>query len=164
MNYKYLGKYHYIYRLTFSSSGVANVEKFPIVYSNKRYVYIKQAGSYELIHLCLSSYYSYDRQINTEFNEKAIESIVKRASESFSHGYGSGTWWFLLDDNKELIEWARNVKLDYTETYISEEIKRLNEKLVRQETYIKATKQEISQYEKKLAYYRANKEINNAYI
>lgn len=158
MNYKHLGKYHYIYRLTFSAKGVANVEKFPIVYSNRCYVYVKQAGSDELTKLGLDT--KYIREINTEFNEYVIDKIIKRASESFAHHYSSPNWWFLLDDNKELIEWAKNVKLDFTENYILEELKRLDKKEADLCLSLNSVRGQIKEYQRKLAYYRANKEIN----
>ena len=53
---------------------------------------------------------------------------------------------------------GKNVTIDYTETYISNEIKSLKERLIRQERDAETTKREILDYEKKLAYYRANKE------
>ena len=158
MNYKYLSKYHYIYRLYFMSSGQSVFEKIPIVYSNKHYVYVKEPGTYDLKSLRLendSPYISGD--IRTEFTSEMTEKIKNRAARNFSEGYGSPKWWFLLDDISPLKEWAGSVKFDFEKINLENEIKRCEVRKERALNEYKKASAELTEYELKLRNREANK-------
>ena len=158
MNYKYLGKYHYIYRLWFMASGQAVLEKIPIVYSNKYYVYVKGPGTYELNKLALetdSPYISGD--IYTEFSDVLVKKIRDKATDSFRSGYGTGQWWFLLDDISPLKNWAESVKFDFKKINLENEIEQCERRKERALNEYKKASAELTEYELRLRNLEANK-------
>lgn len=126
MNYKYLSKYHYIYRLSFHDNYTAHIEKCPIAYANKTYIYIIEPGNPELRKLTLpptAAYYHGD--IYTEVNDKVKGEIANRLNSSYR--YSRVLCWFLVDDTeplRELIDEFQNKTLQ--KLYLENERDRLN--------------------------------------
>ncbi len=106
MNYKYLSKYHYIYRIRLAGNLQMHVEKLPIAYSNKRYIYVIIPGDDELKQLCLTPYVYYDfRDVYTEVTDKVKEDINRKLFQGIAkYGtcYAGFSMYFLLDDPTEL--------------------------------------------------------------
>lgn len=105
MNYKHLGKYHYIYRLSFGGDTRIHIEKLPIAYSNQHYVYAIEPGVYELTKLTLRPFAFYDHgDIYTDTSEKTEEKIVTYLSSVAKDGYKcfNRKFYFLIDDPAEL--------------------------------------------------------------
>lgn len=103
MNYKYLSKYHYIYRLSFHNDYTAHIEKFPIAYANKTYVYIIEPGNPELRKLTLTPTAAYCcGDIYTEVNDKVKGEISKRLDSNYR--CPKVLCWFLVDDLEPLKE------------------------------------------------------------
>lgn len=132
MNYKYLSKYHYIYRLSFGGDRKAHIEKIPIAYSNKRYVYVIEPGSDCLRQLTLTpaaSYYHGDIfvEINDAIKETISNYLLSRYRDFNQFGYWSfANFWFLLDDPKPLEEMAMKFQnYDLKKLYWTTEKKRL---------------------------------------
>lgn len=126
MNYKYLSKYHYIYRVSFHDDYTAHIEKFPIAYANKIYMYIIEPGNPELRKLTLTPtarYYHGD--IYTEVNDKVKSEIANRLNSRYRC---SQLWrWFLVDDLallKELIDELQHKTLQ--KLYLERELERLD--------------------------------------
>ena len=125
MNYKYLSKYHYIYRLSFHDD-TAHIEKIPIVYANKTYLYVIEPGNPELRKLTLTptvTYYHGD--IYTEVNDKVKGEISNRLNSSYR--YPCVLCWFLVDNLeplKELIDEFQNKTLQ--KLYLEKERNRLD--------------------------------------
>lgn len=122
MNYKHLGKYHYIYRLSFGGDGGTHIEKLPIAYSNQHYVYVIQPGSYELKQLSLRSFNGYSPcDIFTEVDDKAREKIVRWLGEITNSGYKvfRREYYFLIDDPEELKQMADQIDhVDLLKAYL----------------------------------------------
>ena len=103
MNFKYLSKYHYIYRLSFHDDYTAHIEKFPIAYANKTYMYIIEAGNPALRKLNLTPTAAYFHgDIYTEVNDKVKVEIANLLNSR--HSYSRVCCWFLVDDLEPLHE------------------------------------------------------------
>ena len=112
MNYKYLGKYHYIYQLSLNEDHKLHLVKIPIVYSNKQYVFIRRLGSYELNKIQLNSfspYYSGD--IYTDFTENTAEKLKNRIIDGVARGYGI-VFRFLLEDITPVVEFKNKLNTE----------------------------------------------------
>lgn len=154
MNYKYLSKYHYIYRLSFGGDQKAHIEKIPIAYSNKRYVYVIEPGSDCLKQLALTptaSYYHGD--IFVEINDTVKESISKyllRRYRDFINSYAP--FWFLLDDPKPLEEMAMEFQnYDLKKLYWTTEKKRLETALTSAKRKVQEATAELERVKLSLA-------------
>lgn len=153
MNYKHLGKYHYIYRLYYDSMFVAHLEKFPIVYSNKRYIYIKEPGCYELKRLILNKFSPYQSaDVITEFTDGSKERIKKRVGENYARGYGTPTFWFLLDDISQVQTYVADLPSpsSFAKYYYIEELSRLKSQKYGLENNIKRVDYKIANMELEL--------------
>ncbi len=119
MNYKYLSKYHFIYRFTIGGDLKAHIEKLPIAYSNQHYIYVIQPGSDELKRLTLKPYNCYDSSdIYTEADEKvqkAMKMQIAKGLKAWGRCWGGFTAWFLLDDPTPLHDFIQNVAKNQTE-------------------------------------------------
>ena len=127
MNYKYLSKYHYIYRLSLCDDHTAHIEKFPIAYSNKTYLYVIESGNPELRKLTLTPTSAYCHgNIYVEVNDKVKSEISNRLNSSYR--YARVLWcWFLVDNLeplKELIDEFQNKTLQ--KLYLEKERDRLD--------------------------------------
>lgn len=122
MNYKHLGKYHYIYRLSFGGDGGTHIEKFPIAYSNQHYVYVILPGSYELKQLSLRSFDGYSAcDIFTEAGDKVREKIVRWLGEIVNSGYKvfRREYYFLIDNPEELKQMVDQIDhVDLVKAYL----------------------------------------------
>lgn len=129
MNYKYLSKYHYIYRLSIGGDRSAHVEKLPIAYANKHYMYVIQPGSDELRRLTLEPNCGCTRgDIFTEVNEAAKLDISNYIVTSYGKPYYESykDFWFLIDDLEPLKKLAGNLRsYDIPKLYLTTEMKRL---------------------------------------
>lgn len=150
MNYKYLSKYHYIYRLSFGGDQKAHIEKIPIAYSNKRYVYVIEPGSNCLKQLTLtpeSSYYRGDIfiEINDAVKERISKYLLSRYRDFYQFGYWSfANFWFLLDDPKPLEEMAMKFQnYDLKKLYWTAEEKRLETALTSAERKVREATTEL---------------------
>lgn len=105
MNYKYLSKYHYIYRLSFHDDYTVHIEKLPIAYANKTYVYIIEPGNPELRKLTLTPTVAYFHgDIYTEVNDKVKSEISNRLYSRYNYSQVVNVYlcWFLVDDIEPL--------------------------------------------------------------
>ena len=120
MNYKYLSKYHYIYRLSFGNDKVAHVEKVPIVYSNKHYIYVIDPGSDNLKAITFNPYDAYSSgDVYTSLDESVKNKISLYISVI---GHPSKYYWFLIDDPEPLKNFANNLsKFDLQKYHLREE-------------------------------------------
>lgn len=159
MNYKYLSKYHYIYRLSFGGDQKAHIEKIPIAYSNKRYVYVIEPGCDCLKQLTLtpaSSYYHGD--IFVEINDTVKETIsnyLLSRYRDFTERYGVysfAPFWFLLDDPKPLEEMAMEFQnYDIKKLYLTTEKKRLETALIAANRKVREATTELERVKLRLA-------------
>lgn len=115
MNYKHLSKYHYIYRVRLTGNIQMHVEKLPIAYSNKRYIYVIVPGQDTLERLILQPYTPYDvSDVHTEITDKAKEAINRKLFQGISNYgtcYAGFTMYFLIDDPTELEKIRTNINL-----------------------------------------------------
>ena len=127
MNYKYLSKYHHVYRLSIGGDMKAHLEKFPIAYSNKHYIYIIVPGSDELVKVILEpAMYEY-RAVFTEFSEEIAKRISIRFMERIKENcYGPFACYFILDDISPVEEFAKKLCAhDLRKAYLEKEIQDL---------------------------------------
>ena len=159
MNYKYLSKYHYIYRLSFGGDQKAHIEKIPIAYSNKRYIYVIEPGCDCLKQLTLTSATSYYRgDIFVEINDTVKENISRyllSRYRDFTARYGVysfASFWFLLDDPKPLEEMAIKFQnYDLKKLYWTTEKKRLEIALTSAERKVREATDELERAKLRLA-------------
>lgn len=133
MNYKHLGKYHYLYRLSFGNDSVAHVEKFPIAYSNKHYIYVIEPGSDILTMIPFDPYDTYSSgDIYTSLDESVKNKIRLRISERSqkpSSNYLT-SYWFLIDDPEPLENFAKNIlKFDLQKYYLNKDKEMLERRI-----------------------------------
>ena len=119
MNYKYLSKYHSIYRFSIGGDLIAHIEKLPIAYSNQHYIYVIQPGSDELKRLMLKPYNRYySSDIYTEIDEKvqkAMQMRIAKGLKEYGRCWSGFTAWFLLDDPTPLKDFVQNVTKNQVE-------------------------------------------------
>lgn len=123
MNYKHLSKWHYIYRLTFGGDWKAHVEKLPIAYSNKHYIYVAVPGDDELHKIVLTPAMYESRDAYEEVSAQIEENIVKSLASSYANRSAyyrtNNTRYFLLDDPAPLHEMAERLSaLDLQKEYL----------------------------------------------
>lgn len=151
MNYKYLSKYHYIYRLSFHDDYTVHIEKFPIAYANKTYVYIIEPGNPELRKLTLTPTAAYCHgDIYTEVNDKVKGEISNRLNSNYR--YSQVLCWFLVDDLeplKELIDEFKHKTLH--ELYLKKERDRLDLTVRNAKFYLDERTKELESVNQKLA-------------
>lgn len=132
MNYKYLGKYHYLYRLSFGNDNVAHVEKLPIAYSNKHYIYVIEPGSDNLKAITFNPYDTYSSgDIYTSLDESVKNKIRLYISEKSrkSSSY-LASYWFLIDDPESLENFAKNIlKFDLQKYYLNKDKEMLERRI-----------------------------------
>ena len=144
MNYKHLGKYHFIYHFMVDANLKAHVEKLPIAYSNQHYIYVIPTGSDELRRLTLKPYSCYDRSdVYTEINKEIQKKIHTRAARNlreYGAGWGRTDAWFLLDEPKSLQDFAEKFSMaDVQKEYLLEK----KEEALREAENLKCRLQEI---------------------
>lgn len=139
MNYKYLSKYHHIYRLSIGGDLKTHLEKFAIAYSNKHYVYIVVPGCDELERAILEPAMYEHRAVFTEFNEEIANRISIRIMERIKQNcYRPFYYYFILDDISPVEEFAKRLCVrDLRKAYLEQEIKDLTE---RKERFVKLKK------------------------
>ena len=127
MNYKYLSKYHHVYRLSIGGGTKAHLEKFPIAYSNKHYIYIIVPGSDELVKVILGPAMYEHRAVFTEFSEEIAKRISIRIMERIKENcYGPLECYFILDDISPVEEFAKRLCVhDLRKAYLEKEIQDL---------------------------------------
>lgn len=149
MNYKYLGKYHHIYRLSIGGDLKAHVEKFPIVYANKHYIYFTVPGSYQPELATLNPENIFDRgNVYTSFDQKTTDLIKKQVGARVSGrltGYsGISNYYFLLDDPTELKTFANELsEKDLRTAYLRSEISRKMQSLEELNSSVRTKKAEL---------------------
>ena len=117
MNYKHLGKYHYIYRLSIGGDWKAHVEKLPIAYSNKSYIYIITPGSDELTRIDISDRSRFFEKIDDTTMIRLVDSEQRRMSRNINcYNTSPAFYYFLIDNPDELNEFASK----FTWTYLVE--------------------------------------------
>lgn len=138
MNYKHLSKYHYIYRISYANKQVF-VEHYPIVYSNKSYIYYTIPGSDIL------------RNIDTnkavfELNDELKQRLYKNVGlDRYMEIYNVPTIYYLatkeqVDGIREFVDWLKSFPF-YTYALRSE-VEKLKRNLEWQgQTYMKLQKQ-----------------------
>ena len=154
MNYKHLGKYHHIYRLLIGGDLKAHVEKFPIVYSNKHYIYFTVPGDPELHKSVLDSA-GYARDTFDGLDESRIYKIKDHICRCFvdrRYGYYTSIiYYFLLDDPTELQALADDIsKHDLIKMYLEGEKKRSKERIDDFEANVRAEKEKLRKIEEQL--------------
>ena len=123
MNYKHLSKWHYIYRLSFGGDWKAHVEKLPIAYSNKHYIYVAVPGDDELHKIIWTPamYESRDayEEISAQIEENIVKGLTASYGNSISYYRNKTTRYFLLDDPTPLHEMAERLSaLDLQKEYL----------------------------------------------
>lgn len=99
MNYKHLSKYHYIYEVI-ANEHELRMERHPIVYSNKDYIYFVRSGATIVEALDTTS-------VRTEFSHDTMANFLKRAADPDSWCFGRE--YYILDKEgskklKELVD------------------------------------------------------------
>lgn len=149
MNYKHLSKYHYIYRLYFGSDLTTHIEKLPINYSNKRYIYISEPGNDELMRLTFNPYSSYDiSDVMTEVNDNArkiIGACIESMLNSPEIKCRSRFFYFLIDDPEPLNEFKnyKSVK-EMRRLYLESKVKNLVANMKSQEEVVEKYRDKIN--------------------
>lgn len=146
MNYKYLNKYHHIYRLSIGGDRKAHLEKFPIAYSNKYYVYFIVPGNAKLVQANLEPGSYRFREIYTEFNEEITKHISVRAMERIKQRcYGPFNCYFILDDISPVEEFVKTINIyELRQAYLEKEIQDLTKRKETLEKNKKETEYEIA--------------------
>lgn len=149
MNYKHLSKYHYIYRIRLAGNLQMHVEKLPIAYSNKRYIYVIIPGDDELKQLRLTPYvYHSVSDVYTEVTDKVKEAINHKLFEGISkYGtcYAGFTMYFLVDDPSELEKIRDGINLK------AYELSLLDADVVSQEKEVERCQKQLAEARSKLA-------------
>ena len=145
MNYKHLSKYHYIYQISYANKQVF-VEHYPIVYSNKYYIYYTIPGC------------AYLRNVDTnkavfELNDELKQRLCKNVGlDRYMEIYNVPTIWYLatkeqVDSIQEFVDWLKSFPF-YTYALRSE-VQKLKRNLEWQEqTYMELQKQYAAAAEK----------------
>ena len=106
MNYKYLNKYHHIYRLSVGGDSKAHVEKLAIAYANRHYIYVIIPGADELKRLDISSGLYYGRpEVFMSLDpivQNSIVDMIEKAKQSKA-------FYFILNDPEPLKEFANGI-------------------------------------------------------
>lgn len=106
MNYKYLSKYHHIYRLSVGGDSKAHVEKLSIAYANQHYIYVIIPGAYELKRLDIGfSPYCTRPDVFMSLDpiiQNSIVGMIEKAKQM-------KTFYFILDDPEPLKEFAKGI-------------------------------------------------------
>ena len=146
MNYKYLSKYHHIYRLSIGGDMKAHLEKFPIAYSNKHYIYIIIPGSDELVKATLEPAMYEHRAVFTEFNEEIAKRLSIRTMVRIKQNcYGPFDCYFILDDISPVEEFAKRLCAhDLRKAYFEKEIQDLTQRKEKWEKSKKEAEYEIA--------------------
>lgn len=162
MNYKHLSKFHYIYRLSIGGDRKAHLEKFPIAYSNKYYIYIIVPGNAELVKANLEPGLYRFREIYTEFNEEIAKHISVRAMERIKQRcYGPFNCYFILDDISPLEEFVKTINIhELSRAYLEKEIQDLTKRKETLEKNKKETEYEIANLTLALEKLEENKNFN----
>lgn len=162
MNYKYLSKYHHVYRLSIGGDMKAHLERFPIAYSNKYYIYIIVPGNAELVKAVLEpGLYRY-REVYTEFNEEIAKRISVRAMERIRQCcYGPFNCYFILDDISPLEEFVKTLNIHKLQrAYLEKEIQDLKTRKETLEKNKKETEYEIANLTLALKNLEENKNLD----
>lgn len=145
MNYKHLSKYHYIYRISYADKQVF-VEHYPIVYSNKSYIFYVIPGS------------DIPWKVDTnkavfELNDELKQRLCKRVGlDRYMEIYDVPTIYYLatkeqVDSIQEFVDWLKSFPF-YTYALRSE-VEKLKRNLEWQEqTCMKMQKQYAAAVEK----------------
>lgn len=148
MNYKHLSKYHYIYRLYLGFDLTAHIEKLPIIYSNKHYIYVSEPGNDELTRLTFNPYSSCDApDVMTEVNDNTrkfigacIESILIRPEIKCRSRF----FYFLTDDPELLNEFKNYTSVkEMRRLYLESKVKDLVANMESQEEVVKKYRNRI---------------------
>lgn len=106
MNYKYLSKYHHLYRLSIGGDSKAHVEKLAIAYANRHYIYVIIPGADELKKLDIGfSIYCSRPNVFMSLDpivQNSIIGMIEKATQSKA-------FYFILDDPKPLKEFADGI-------------------------------------------------------
>lgn len=149
MNYKHLSKYHYIYRIRLTGNLQMHVEKLPIAYSNKRYIYVIIPGEDALERLSLLPYTHYDiSDVYTEVTDKVKEAINRKLFQGISdYGtcYAGFSMYFLIDDPEELEKIRTGINLK------AYELSLLDSDVVSREKDVKRCEANLTEAKRKLA-------------
>ena len=148
MNYKYLSKYHYIYRLSFGADRIAHVEKLPIAYSNKHYIYVIEPGSDELIKIILEPYDCYSPSQFRTLEEKQKQYVINDIIDYFyhrEHPNYAREFFYILDDPKPLFEFAKQLSIiDLRKEYLLNKKNRFERKLKEYQEHINSYQTELN--------------------
>lgn len=149
MNYKHLSKYHYIYRIRLTGNLQMHVEKLPIAYSNKRYIYVIVPGDDALKQLRLVPYVYYEfSDVYTEVTDKVKETINRKLFQGIANYgtcYAGFTMYFLVDDPSELEKIRDCINLR------AYELSLLDADVVSQEKEVERCQKQLAEARSKLA-------------
>ena len=157
MNYKFLSKYHYIYRLSFGGDKKSHVEKFPIAYSNQHYIYVIEPGSDELKKLFLVPTWKWGHgevytSVDSEVCDQIIKYISNQADRASNYRFVLRDFWFLIDDPEPLKEFANHISaVNLMKCYLLIEKEKKEKELSRIEENSKQTKSELAAINYKLS-------------
>lgn len=149
MNYKHLSKYHYIYRIRLTGNLQMHVEKLPIAYSNKRYIYVIVPGDDALKQLRLVPYAYYEfSDVYTEVTDKVKDDINRKLFQGIANYgtcYAGFTMYFLVDDPSELEKIRDGINLK------AYELSLLDADVVSQEKEVERCQKQLAEARSKLA-------------
>lgn len=115
MNYKHLGKYHYIYRVQLTGNIQMHIEKLPIAYSNQYYIYVIEPGNDALKCLSLRPRNFYDQSDIHEAVDNRVKDLINRklfqGISQYGTCYAGFTMYFLVDDPAELEKIRTSINL-----------------------------------------------------
>lgn len=138
MNYKHLSKYHYIYEVIANDYEI-RMERHPIVYSNKDYIFFVRSGATEAEYLVTLN-------IPTEVNHDEMLKWLQHATDLGS--WGPSRKYYILDkeESKKLKELVER----FNDKEVFDEIRRqaMLNKLLDRATKLKCS---IATYERELA-------------
>lgn len=145
MNYKHLSKYHYIYRISYAD-GQVFVEHYPIVYSNKSYIFYLIPGSE------IPSKVDTDKAV-FELNDELKQRLYKNVGlDRYMEIYNVPTIYYLatkeqVDGIQEFVDWLKS--FPFYVYALRSEVEQLKRNLEWQgQTYMKLQKQYAAAAEK----------------
>ena len=145
MNYKHLSKYHYIYRISYAN-GQVFVEHYPIVYSNKSYIFYVIPGAE------IPSKVDTDKAV-FELNDELKQRLYKNVGlDRYMEIYNVPTIYYLatkeqVDGIQEFVDWLKS--FPFYIYALRSEVEKLKRNLEWQgQTYMKLEKQYAAAAEK----------------
>lgn len=119
-----LSKLKYIYELYTTSCGQVAVEHYPIIYMNRRYIYVKRHGALELMRIDLHYHAIFDI-----LDESSVQKAIDYISKHTTYFYGYRVYGFSISDGFHdlLSEYNSNLEILKIKAHINDLEQRKNQ-------------------------------------